>query len=152
MPASAKHKNLLITLALLWLCVAGWSALCGDTAVAVFTAAAGALGAVLSRRKQDAIEPVEYFVTDRRTVVHTDEDGKFDERVHPMGELPEPTLEDHGDGTGALTGAEDRRRGRGIRFDRHVERDLVLRAIGHAQRVFEQVQRARGSARGTSAE
>ncbi|MFJ7216505.1 hypothetical protein [Amycolatopsis sp. NPDC098790] len=153
-PAEAKNKKLLTALFVLWLGVTGWFALDGDLAGALFSTVLGGVGALVARRRQDQEELVEYFVTDRRIVVHTDEDGEFDERGYPMADLPEPSLEQHADGTGTLrfAGAEDRRRRRVIHLDRYAEPDLVLRAIEHAQRVYEHVQRARGSAGGAPAE
>jgi len=153
-PAAAKNKKLLVALFLLWLSVTGWFVFDEDVAGAVISIAVGGLGIFAIRRREHDAELVEYFVTDRRIVVHTDEDGKFDERVYPMGDLPEPTLEEHADGTGTITfaDAEDRRLRRIIHIDRYAERDLKLRAINHAQRVFAHVQRARHSAEGPSAE
>lgn len=153
-PAEVKNKALLVALFVVWLGVTGWFVLDRDVAGAVWSLVAGGAGVLISRRRQDSAELTEYFVTDRRIVVHTDEEGQFDERVYPMRELPEPTLETHGDGTGTITfaGAEDRRLHRIVHLDRFAEPDLKLRAIEHAQRVFEHVQRARGSARGSSAE
>jgi hypothetical protein len=104
-PAAVKNKKLLVALFLLWLSVTGWFAFDGDIAGSVISIAVGGLGVFAIRRREDDAELVEYFVTDRRIVVHTDE-----------------------------------------------ERDLKLRAINHAQRVFAHVQRARRSAEGTSAE
>jgi hypothetical protein len=78
-------------------------------------------------------------------------------RVSPVadtGELPEPVLRQHPDGTGSITfaGAEDRRRRRIVHIDRSAERDPVLRAIDHARRVHEHVRRARDSAGDAPAE
>ncbi|MBE8522771.1 hypothetical protein ILP97_35670 [Amycolatopsis sp. H6(2020)] len=147
-PAEVKNRKLLVALFLLWLSVTAWFVVDGDVTGAVVSIAIGGVGVLVTRRQQDAAELVEYFVTDRRIVVHTDEDGKFEERVYPMAELPEPVLEQHPDGTGTITfaDAEDRRRRRVVHFDRYAERDLVLRAINHAQRVHDHVRRARDSA------
>ncbi|WP_410616013.1 hypothetical protein [Amycolatopsis sp. lyj-109] len=153
-PSAAKNKRLLVALSLVWLSVTGWFVIDGNVTGAVFSIAAGGIGALVARQRENAIELVEYFVTDRRIVVHTDEEGKFEERVYPLAELPEPVLEPHPDGTGTITfaGAEDRRRRRVVHIDRYAERDLVLRAIDHAQRVYDHIRRARDSAGGASAE
>ncbi|MGW3958450.1 hypothetical protein ACWED2_01425 [Amycolatopsis sp. NPDC005003] len=153
-PAAEKNRKLLVALFLVWLSVTGWFVIDGEVGGAVFSIVVGGIGAFAARRRLDAVELVEYFVTDRRIVVHTDEDGKFEERVYPMAELPEPTWEPHPDGTGTITfaGAEDRRLRRTVHFDRNAERDLVLRAIDHAQRVYDHVCRARDSAGDASAE
>jgi hypothetical protein len=153
-PAETKNRKLLVALFVLWLGVTGWFVLEGEVAGAVVSLVIGGLGVLAGRRRQDAAELTEYFVTDRRIVVHTDEEGKFDERVYPMRELPEPTLETHADGTGTITfaGAEDRRRRRTVHLDRYAEPDLKLRAIVHARRVFEHVRSARDSAGDASAE
>lgn len=132
----------------------GWFVLDRDVAGAVCSLVAGGAGVLISRRRQDSAELTEYFVTDRRIVVHTDEEGTFDERVYPMRELPEPALEMHADGTGTITfaGAEDRRLHRIVHLDRFAEPDLKLRAIGHARSVLDHVRRARDSAGEASAE
>ena len=153
-PAEVKNKKLLVALFLLWLGVTGWFVFEGEVVVALVSIALGGWGIFVTRRQEADAELVEYFVTDRRIVVHTDEDGKFDERVYPWRELPAPTLELHDDGTGTIifADAEDRRRRRIIHPDRYAERDLKLTTVDHPQRVFEHVQRARHSAEGTSAE
>ncbi|OXM67802.1 hypothetical protein [Amycolatopsis vastitatis] len=153
-PAVVKNRKLLVALFVLWLSVTGWFVVFGDVTGAVVSIAVGSVAALVARQRQNAIELVEYFVTDRRIVVHTDEEGKFEERVYPMAELPEAVLRQHPDGTGTITfaGAEDRRLRRVVHFDRYAERDLVLRAIDHAQKVYEHVRRARDSAGGASAE
>lgn len=151
-PTAVKNRKLLVGLFLLWLGVTGWFAVVGNVTGAVFLIVVGVISVFSLRQRQNAAELVEYFVTDRRIVVHTDEDGRFEERVYPMAELPDPALEQHPDGTGTITfaGAEDRRRI--VHFEKYPERDLVLRAINHAQRVHDHIRRARDSAGEASAE
>lgn len=153
-PTAVKNRKLLVGLFLLWLGVTGWFAVAGNVTGAVLLIVIGVISVFSLRQRQDAAELVEYFVTDRRIVVHTDEEGKFEERVYPMAELPDPVLEQHPDGTGTITfaDAEDRRRRRTVHFERYPDRDLVLRAINHAQRVYDHIRRARNSAGGAAAE
>lgn len=114
----------------------GWIVVFVDLGQTTFAAVVGVVGAWSEYSRRRHADLVEYFVTDRRIVVHSDEEGKFDERVYRLGELGEPEIEAHADGTGTISFPDG----------------PTLRAIDHAQRVFEHVQRARRSAEGTSAE
>lgn len=98
--------------------------------LAVFGLVSGGWSEYSRRRHADLVE---YFVTDQRIVVHSDEEGEFA-------------------GTITFAGAEGRRRHRVVHIDRYAEPDLRLREIDHAQRVFAHVQRARHAAPDTPAE
>jgi hypothetical protein len=136
-PPKARNRAVLVSAILGWVVAIILFVQLSET---TFAAVLGVLGVVAaawseySRRRHADL--VEYFVTDQRIVVHSDEEGKFDERVYRLGDLGEPAIEAHADGTGTIS----------------FPSGPTLRAIDHVQRVFEHVQRARRSAEGTSAE
>ncbi|HEY3472500.1 MAG TPA: hypothetical protein VGL47_45695 [Amycolatopsis sp.] len=136
-PPEARNKAVLGAMTLGWVIAVVLFVLLGQSTLAAVLGVAGIVtGGWSEYSRRRSAELVEYFVTDHRIVVHTDEDDRFREFIYRMSDLPEPTLEEHEDGTGT------------IRFPD----GPTLREIDHPQRVYEHVQRARNSAEGTSAE
>ena len=130
-PAEERNRAVLVALTIGWVLAIVVFVSLGQSTFGAVLAVLGIVSAGWSEysRRQGA-DLVEYFVTDRRIVVDSDEEGRFGRLEYRIGRLAEPELERHADGTGTITFAGG----------------PTLRAIDHAQRVYEHLQRARNSA------